>query len=63
MKTERKLLEESELLVLSDGKILAHNITPQMAAILCEMEPENVLMKQRAAQTKQNPLHETSKRN
>src|SRR5690348_9185526 len=48
MKTSFTVSEQSELLILADGKILAHNITSEMAAILCELDPENNLMRQRA---------------
>lgn len=35
-----------ELLVLPDGRILAHNITPALAALLAELDPA---MRERAA--------------
>jgi hypothetical protein len=48
MKTRSTVSEHSEVLILPDGKILAHNITSEMAKILCELDPENELMRQRA---------------
>ncbi len=50
MKPTQKQFEEGELLILADGKILAHNITREMAAVLSELDPENELMRQRATQ-------------
>lgn len=39
----------SEVLVLPDGRILAHNITPALAALLSELDPGNQGMQARAA--------------
>lgn len=61
MKSIRKYLEEGELLVLPDGKILAHNITPEMAAVLSELDPNNQLMKQRMTPFRPNKTNETSR--
>ena len=49
MKTVSTIAEQSEVLILPDGKILAHNITPEMAAVLSELDPTNELMQRRAA--------------
>jgi len=38
----------SEFLILPDGRILAQNITPTMAKLLSELNPEDKLMRQRA---------------
>jgi hypothetical protein len=38
----------SEFLILPDGRILAQNITPMMAKLLSELNPEDKLMRQRA---------------
>ena len=38
----------SELLILPDGRIFAQNITPVMARMLLELNPEDKLMRQRA---------------
>lgn len=39
----------AELLILPDGRILAHNITPALAAVLAELDPGDEAMRQRAA--------------
>jgi hypothetical protein len=41
---------QGEVLILPDGKILAHNITPEIAAILSALDPQNELMRQRAGE-------------
>jgi len=38
----------SELLILPDGRILAQNITPVMAGLLSELNPDDKLMRARA---------------
>ncbi len=38
----------AELLILPDGRILAHNITPAMAALLAELAPDDPDMRRRA---------------
>jgi len=45
-KTKSYLL--SEILILSDGRILAQNITPTMARLLSQLNPEDELMRARA---------------
>ena len=37
----------SELLVMPDGQIYAHNLTPEMAAVLAELNPNDDTVKQR----------------
>ena len=37
----------SELLIMPDGKIYAHNLTPEMAAVLSELNPGDQAIKQR----------------
>jgi hypothetical protein len=37
-----------EILILTDGRILAHNLTPAMAAVLLELNPNDERMRQRA---------------
>ena len=39
----------SELLLLPDGRILVHNLTPAMAALLHQLDPEDRRMFLRAA--------------
>jgi len=38
----------SELLLLPDGQILVHNLTPAMAAVLAEINPADAAMRERA---------------
>jgi hypothetical protein len=38
----------TELLILADGRILAHNITPVMAQVLAELNPADEAMNRRA---------------
>ena len=38
-----------ELLILPDGRILAHNITPELARLLSELDPADDAMRRRAA--------------
>ena len=48
-----------ELLILPDGRILAHNITPALARLLAEIDPTDAAMRERAGPiplaTGQNP--------
>ena len=58
MKTKRpeinqKLAGEnrhSEILIMADGQILVHNITPAMARVLSELNPGDAAMNRRANQ-------------
>ena len=38
-----------ELLILPDGRILAHNLTPLLARVLSELDPSDQFMRERAA--------------
>lgn len=38
----------SEVLILPDGKIFAHNITPEMAQVLAKLNPNDKAMGRRA---------------
>lgn len=40
----------SEILILPDGRILAHNISPAVARVLSDLDPADAAMKQRAIQ-------------
>lgn len=40
--------ETAELLILPDGRILGHNLSPVVAAVLAELNPDDPLMKARA---------------
>ena len=53
-KTEADL---SEILILPDGNILAHNLTPAMARVLAVLNPADAAMSQRAKR-KTNLIHE-----
>jgi hypothetical protein len=50
MKSKRRKVDlgSSELLILPDGRILAHNITPAMARVLAELNPADEVMNRRA---------------
>ena len=37
----------SEVLIMPDGKIYAHNLTPEMANVLSELNPADEAIKQR----------------
>ena len=39
----------TELLILPDGRILVHNLTPVMAALLAELNPADEPMRERAS--------------
>jgi hypothetical protein len=43
----------TEFLILADGRILVHNITPTMAAILSELNPDDEQMCERATKAPQ----------
>jgi hypothetical protein len=38
----------SEMLILSDGRIFAHNVTLEMARVLAELNPADEAMRRRA---------------
>lgn len=39
----------TDILILSDGTVLAHNLTPGMAAVLRKINPKDALMQARAS--------------
>src|SRR5438128_2530691 len=48
MKSESKKPElQSEVLIMPDGKIYAHNLTPEMARVLSELNPADENIQQR----------------
>jgi len=51
-------METQELLILADGRILTHNLTSAMAAVLRELNPEDEAMQQRADAADHEPAHE-----
>jgi hypothetical protein len=38
----------TEFLILPDGRLMVHNLTPTMAALLSELDPEDELMRRRS---------------
>ncbi len=52
----KRRIASAELLILPDGKILAHNLTPEVAAVLRELNSGDKQMKQRAARPKRDEL-------
>lgn len=44
-----------ELLILPDGRILVHNLTPELAALLSALDPSDEQMRQRAAAAQPSP--------
>ena len=47
-------LPHSELLILPDGRILVHNLTPTFADLLCELNPDEEQIASRGSQVKDN---------
>jgi adenylosuccinate lyase len=47
-----------EILILTDGRVLAHNLTPAMAAVLRELNPDDEPMRRRAGEVKHRSSHE-----
>ena len=47
--------DTTEFLILPDGQILVHNLTPSMAAIVSALNPSDELMRQRAAAAQSIP--------
>jgi hypothetical protein len=39
---------QSEFLILPDGSVLAHNLTPALARVLAELNPRDPAMRRRA---------------
>ena len=40
--------QSSEILILPDGKVFVHNLTPAVAKLLTELDPTDTLMLRRA---------------
>ncbi len=49
----------TELLVLPDGRILVHDLTPGFAALLNELKPSDEAIKLRVEQTRTGPAPPT----
>jgi hypothetical protein len=47
MNIEPKAELMSELLIMADGKVYVHNLTPEMAAVLSKLNPDDQAIKQR----------------
>jgi hypothetical protein len=45
-----------DLLIASDGSVLAHNLTPAMAEVLGALNPQDSTMQQRARQSAEIPV-------
>jgi hypothetical protein len=39
---------ETQFLVLPDGRVLVHNLTPAMAQVLHKLDPQNLALQERA---------------
>ena len=50
MRTPEKTV--CEMLILPDGRILAHNLSAALAGVLAELNPGDLAMNQRAAEKK-----------
>lgn len=48
-KSQREKEPGSELLVLPDGRVMVHNLTPCLAAVLTVLDPADRVMKARAS--------------
>jgi hypothetical protein len=46
----------AEILILADGRVLAHNITPAVAAVLAELAPHDETMRLRARTPESAPV-------
>lgn len=49
----------SEILILADGTVYAHNITPRMAGVLALLDPADVPMRARAGISDLDATHTT----
>jgi hypothetical protein len=52
-----------EILILTDGRVLTHNLTPAVAAVLRELNPDDEPMRQRAQDLESEPSDELRERN
>lgn len=51
-----------EILILTDGRILMHNLTPDIATVLRQLNPDDQTMQQRAGISKEESSHGFSAR-
>ena len=49
---KRRKAKMTEMLILPDGRILAHQLTPEMAALLADLNPKNQTLKKRIQKNK-----------
>ena len=56
MNVPGKTIVESELLLMPDGRLMIHNLTPALAQLLHELVPEDSAMRSRAQAAKLNPV-------
>lgn len=48
MKKKREPRENSDIMILPDGRILAHNVSPELARLLSRLNPSNKALQRRA---------------
>jgi len=49
-------IASAELLILPDGRILTHNLTPAVAKVLRQLNPDDEQMNRRAGETEPDEL-------
>ena len=49
----------TEFLILPDGRLMVHNLTPTMAALLSELNPNDEVMTQRSQNLTQHAIRNT----
>ncbi|HRY46752.1 MAG TPA: hypothetical protein P5186_01775 [Candidatus Paceibacterota bacterium] len=54
-------MDTTELLILEDGRILVHNLTPEFAAVLRELDREDPGMNRRAVSAVSSGVHKIKK--
>ena len=57
MKSKPSSQAHGEFLILPDGRVLGHNLTPSLARVLARLNPRDPVMRRRA-QTRKFPRHE-----
>lgn len=55
---EKKTESVSEFLILPDGRLMVHNLTPTMAAVVSELDLEDEGMRKRCNSGNQHPKRE-----
>jgi hypothetical protein len=46
---------DSDILILSDGTVMAHNLTPAMATVLHKLNPRDETIRARAGRIRKQP--------